>query len=141
MRKYFIFNIKDEILNLYEDSPLTLYNVLKKIYKMRKDEINYGFNLFKQITNKIDKETLDRQIFLALHNKMIYSKNDNEHIINNLYKDEIGVLKVNKSHMYLEVNNNYSYFFNVLNDLSTNYFVCDFENQDYFFLSKIKILV
>ena len=72
---------------------------------------------------------------------MTYIKKGNNHIINNLYKDEISALKVKNSYILINSNKNYTEFFNVLLIENPNYFVCDFINKDYFFLSNIKILV
>ena len=50
MRMYYIFNIKENIYNLYKDNPSSLYKVLENIYYMHREELNYGFNLFKQMS-------------------------------------------------------------------------------------------
>ena len=54
-------------------------------------------------------------------------------IINNLYKDEVSALKVKYSYILINTNKSYTDFFNVL--------ALDNRNNDYFFLSNIKILV
>ncbi len=141
MRIYYIFNIKDEYISLYNESPSSLYNVLYQLYYMRKKDIEYGFNMFKQLVNKIDKELLDKEIFVKLHNRMTYVKKGNNHIINNLYKDEVSILKIKNSYILINCNKNYTEFFNILQKYGRNYFVCDFINKDYFFLSNIKMLV
>ncbi len=141
MRIYYVFDIRDEYISLYNNYPSSLYNVLYQLYYLRKKDLEYGFNMFKQLTNRIDDEKLDQDIFLKLHNKMTYAKKGKNHIINNLYKDEISVLKVKKSYILINCNKNYTEFFNVLAHENKNYFVCDFINNDYFFLMDIKILV
>lgn len=141
MRNYYIFRMKREFVNLYRDSPSSLFNVLKHLYYMKKCDVSYGFNLFNQLTMKIDKNKLDREIYIKYHNEMVYSKNKDEHIINNLYKDEVSALKVKYSYILINTNKSYTDFFNVLALDNRNYFVCDFINNDYFFLSNIKILV
>ena len=141
MRIYYVFDIRAEYISLYRDSPKSLFDVLYQLYYMRKKAIEYGFNMFKQLTNKINKEETDKDIFVKLHNKMTYIKKGNNHIINNLYKDEISALKVKNSYILINSNKNYTEFFNVLLIENPNYFVCDFINKDYFFLSNIKILV
>lgn len=141
MRIYYIFDIRTEYISLYSDNPKSLFDVLYQLYYMRKKDIEYGFNMFKQLTNRINKEKIDKDIFLKLHNKMTYVKKGNNHIINNLYKDEISALKVKNSYILINSNKNYTDFFNILLSENPNYFVCDFINKDYFFLSNIKILV
>lgn len=141
MRIYYVFDVKDEFVSLYKDNANTLYNILNQMYYMKREDINYGYNLFRQIVNKQDKFKLDKYIFLLMHNKMKYAKKGNDHVINNLYKDEVSILKVKNTHILINSNKSYTEFFNILYDYNPNLFVCDFINQDYFFISNIKMLV
>ncbi len=141
MRTFYIFKIKDDFYNLYLNNPNNLYNLLNQLYYIKKKDLDNGFRLFNQLIIPIDKDTLDRQIFIKYHKEMIYSKSGNDHIINNLYKDEVSILTIKKSHLLINANKNYSSFFNIINKLGNNYFVCDFTNQDYFWINDIKMLV
>ena len=67
MKVYFIFEIKDEFVNLYLDNSRILFNILRNIYFLERDEVEFGYSLFRQITNPIDKNLLDRKIFLYCH--------------------------------------------------------------------------
>ena len=58
-------------------------------------------------------------------------------MIKNLYSEEITFLKVFNSHVRIKTNNNYSKFFNSIQEYNQNIFVCDFENQDFFWINKI----
>ena len=141
MRTYFVFRIRKEFVSLYRDNNRSLYEVLRHLYYMKKHEMSYGFNLFTQLTEKIDKQELNKAIYVRYHNDMVYSKSGNEHIINNLYRDEISVLTIKSSYILITANHNYSSFFNILTDFGDEYFVCDFTYQDYFWLNDMKILV
>ena len=141
MRIYYVFSIKDEFVSLYKETPNALYNILNQMYYMHKDEVGYGFNLFNQITNKIEKDEIDKQIYISLHTQMKYSKKGEEHILNNLYLDDVSILRVKRSHIIINCNRSFTEFFTILNAFDYNFFVCDFNNYDYFFLSNIKLLV
>lgn len=141
MRTFYIFKMKKEFVSLYQNSPGSLYNVLKHLYYMKRHEMSYGFNLFQQLTEKIDKNKLDREIYIKYHDEMVYSKNHDEHIINNLYKDEISILIIKSTYILINANRNYSSFFTILESLGDEYFVCDFISQDYFWINDIKMLV
>lgn len=141
MRTYYIFEIKDEFYRLYKDGPNTLYIILRQLFLLKKQDAEYGFNIFNQLTIQQNKYLLNKNIFVKYHKEMIYTKLGNEHIINNLFKDEISILTIKNSYIMLSTNHNYSSFFNILIDYSNNYFVVDFKNQDYFFLNEIKMLV
>ena len=135
MKVYFIFDIKKEFKALYKGNERVLYNILKQIYHLESNEIEYGYNLFNQLINKINKNDLDRKIFIKYHQDIPYSKRNQTHYINNLYKDEISRLTIKSSYMRLEVENNSKAFFEILSNFSENYFVCDFKNHEYFFLT------
>ncbi len=141
MRVFYIFHIKDEFRYLYQDSPLALYEMLRQIYYMNEDDILYGKNIFKQLATSIDKEKIDRELYIKLHQYMPYSKRGNIHFINNLYKEEISRLIVKHSYMKLEVESSFSSFFEYINEFEGNYFACCFENMDFFFLDSVKTLV
>ncbi len=141
MRMYYIFNVKNNIANLYRNSPVSLYKVLESIYFMHVEEVDYGFNLFKQLTDKIKVTNINNEIYIKLHKDLVYSKMNNEHIINDLYHDEVSILKVKSSHLLLESNKSYSSFLKILNSLNSNYFVCDFKEKDFFFISEIDSFV
>lgn len=141
MRRFYIFSIREELISLYDDSPSNLYKILKSIYGMKDEEITYAYHLFKQICKGIDYLEINNKIYLQMHNDLVYTKIGNEHIINNLYKDEVSILKIKKSHMLLDSNSSYSSFFSFLNSNNKNYFICDFKTNDYFFLKDIEISV
>lgn len=137
MRVYFLFDVKDEFINLYKDNERVLFNILRQIYYLQKEEVKYGYNLFSQLTNRIDNTDLDKYIYIKLHQNIPYSKREKIHYFNNLYRDEISRLIVKKSYIKLEAEQINSSFFKVLNDYCKNFFVCEFKYQDYFFLDDI----
>ena len=141
MRKYYIFNIKESIMKLYQNNPVSLYKILENIYYMKDEDIEYGYNLFTQIANMFDTKYLNNSIYIKLHKDITYSKINNEHIINDLYHDEISILKIKSSRMILESNKSYSLFFKIINDLNENYFVCDFKEKDFFFINDLQAVM
>lgn len=143
MRNYYVFNFKDEYVNLYHDHPSSLFHILSSLYSLSPKNSNYGFSMFNELVDRIEKEELDRKLYVRYHKEISYSKQRNEHIINNFYKDEISVLTIKNSHILITTNKNTSTFFKILalTDYSRNYFVCDFINHDYFWINDIKMLV
>ncbi len=141
MRRYYVFRIRKEFVKLYKENPVHLFDNLRRIFYSDKKYLQYNFNLYNQIAEKLDKDQLDRYLYIKLHNKMFYIKKEEQHVINNLYKDEVSILEVKNSYIVIEVNNNYSMFFEFLNNYYPDYFVCDFHNIDYFWLNTVKMLV
>ena len=140
MRLYYIFDLKKDIALLYKNKPSSLYKVLENIYFMHREEVNYGFNIFKQITNRIKVNKLNNELYIKLHGDLTYSKIDGEHIINDLYHDEVSILNIKNSHMVIKSNKSYPSFFKLLNEYH-NYFICDFREKDFFFLTSIVCLM
>lgn len=136
MKVYFIFELKKEFVQLYRGNESVLYHILRQIYYLDKTEVEYGYHLFNQLIVPINKNILDREIFLKFHQDIPYSKRGDIHYINNLYRDEVSRLIVKKSFIRLEVEQRTSSFLNILKGFSENYFACCFENHDCFFLSK-----
>lgn len=141
LRIYYIFNIKKEVYEVYKDTPSVVYNFLKQLYYFNKDNLDYGNAIFKQVAKKFNKEALDLKVYIKMHSRMCYTKRKEEHIINNLYKDEVSIMKIKRSYILINTNKNFTDFFNIINEEYKEAFVCDFNNQDYFFIRKIKILV
>ena len=137
MRLYYVFNVKNDIANIYKDKPSSLYKILENIYFMHQEEVNYGFNIFKQLTNRIKIRDISNNIYDKLHKDLVYSKTEDEHIINDLYHDEVSILKIKNSHILIESNKSFSSFFKLLNEINKSFFVCDFKEKDFFFISDV----
>lgn len=141
MRVFYLFKIKEVFKNLYQDDSYTLYRILKQIYNLDKSEIGYALTLLNQLEVKINKEKLDRDLFIRLHQKMPYSKRGEIHYINNLYKNEVSKLRVNHRYIKIETESSVSSFFDELRKLDQDFFVCDFKDKDFFWLDRVKTLV
>ncbi len=137
MRVFYIFDIKDEFVSLYKESPSNLYNILKQLYFLKNLDFDYGYQVFNQLVEPINKQALDNFLFLKLHQDIPYSKRGDKHIINNLYKDEVSILEVKKAFIKIEAEQNMTTFFKVLYLYNNHYFICDFDASDYFFLDEV----
>jgi len=136
MKEIYIFNVKEEFYKLYKDKPSELFFIFNRIYYMKPSDKEYGYNLFSQISNFYNKEEVNQIFRNKYKDKIMYSYNDNEHIINNLFLNEISILTVKNSNIRIESNVDNPSFFNDLRDLKGFYFVCDFKNKDYFFIMR-----
>ena len=141
MKEYYIFNLKKEFAMLYRNKPHDLFSIFNRIYYMKEIDKEYGYNLFEQISNFFDKDEVNEFIKERYIDRMMYSNTMDEHVINNLFLNEISILKVKKSNLRLETNTLDSTFFIDLKDFKGELFVCDFKNQDYFFLRKKPVTI
>jgi hypothetical protein len=68
----------------------------------------------------------------------MYTSNGNEHIINNLFLNEISILTVKNPNIKIETNTEKPSFIENLKELKMHLFVCDFKEQNYYFITKKK---
>ncbi len=141
MRTFYLFNISDNFYSLYKDSPSSLYHILNQVKSLTSNDLSYAMTIFYQVNDIIPKERLDRRIFLDFHQEITYKKDGDIHRYNNMYLDEFSTMVIKNNYIKIKSNKDLAYFLRMLNDYNLNYFVCDFKNQDYFFLNSIKILV
>lgn len=137
MRTYYAFIIKDSLMHFYSKKPYSLYKILEQIYRLKNNDIVLGYRLLEQVTEPFGTRRTDKFIYKKHLNELEYSRLDDGHMIKNLYSEEITFLKVFHSHVRIKTNNNYSSFFNSIQEYDENIFVCDFENQDFFWMNKI----
>ena len=66
MKEYYIFNLKKEFAKLYKERPSELFYIFNRIYYMKEVDKNYGYNLFEQICNFIDKKEINEYLYCYL---------------------------------------------------------------------------
>lgn len=139
MKELYIFNVKEEFYKLYREKPSELFFIFNRIYHMKLSDKEYGYNLFSQISNFLDKSKINEVIKDKYKDKIMYSNSGNEHIINNLFLNEISILTIKNSNIKIESNVEKPAFLEDLRDLKLNLFVCDFKNQDFFFITRKRV--
>lgn len=122
MRKYNLFVIKDEYKEFYKNNPDQLYNILYKLNDI-KFNLNYGITLFEQLCNKINIETLKKYL-----NDKYDLNNERTFYINKIF------VELKYSRIIIKSKYNYPRIMKSLNCYNRNIFVCDFINEDYFWL-------
>ena len=139
MNNFYIFSVKEEFYKLYKDKPSELFFIFNRIYNMKTSDKEYGYSFFSQISNFLDKDEISGYIKDKYKDKIMYSKSGNEHIINNLFLNEISILTVKNSNIKIESNTTNPSFFKTLNEMKDNFFVCNFKEQNFFFLDRKKV--
>lgn len=135
MRVFYIYNINDFFTSVYDKYPYKLYKMLEDAYYTNKHNIVLSSNYYEQITTNFNKLFINN--YLHANNKLdsyYYNKN-NIHIISS--REEYSKLMVSSYCLKLKTNLNYPTFFKNITTYSDNIFICDFENQDYFWLNKV----
>ena len=105
---------------------------------MKEIEKEYGYNLFEQVSYFYDKDYVNSFIYNRYKDKIMYSNNGNEHIINNLFLNEISILKVKNSNIKIDTNYDKCTFLKDLRYFNGILFVCNFKEQEYFFIKNVR---
>lgn len=136
MRTFYFFKIKKEFYSLTKDNPYNLYKSLENIYYLNKRDYKVAYNMFESIVEPLDKFIINKEIFNSYSNDDRYIKVIDRHTLNDYFLNESFLIIVNISHILLRTNDVDLNIFKVLNN-SNNYFVCDFNEKDYFYTNEI----
>ena len=137
MRTYYIFNVNKYYSYMYKDNPFKMYKIFEEIYYSRDYDSVKTYHILEEIANPFNKIMLNEYIYFEYKLKYGYKRKDNIHYLSTT---ERTTLRINNYNIKLETESNYSVFFNDISNYNNNLFVCDFENMDYFWLSKLSSL-
>lgn len=130
MRIYYCFIIQKDFLPIYKRNSEVLYQTLYQLYTMKQEDFKIGVSLFKQICTPFRIPLLNNYIQDKYHiknkKKHYYFKNNHENILVNLRYPCITIT----------TDVNVPTFFLILYLYDKNIFVADFENHDYFWLTR-----
>ena len=135
MRVFYIYNVNDFFCSVYDKYPYRLYKMLEEAYFTNKHNLIEATNLYDQMITKFNKLFMNNYLFA--NNKLdgYYYRKNNIHLISS--RSEYSKLMVSNYCLKLKSNLNYPKFFSDIRGYSDNIFVCDFQNQDYFWLNKV----
>ena len=137
MRNYYVFIVNDYFAHFYVSKPSSLFKIFEQIYNLNNNDVLLGYKIFEQIAITFNKQNINEYIYNRHCGELSYSKNNDNHLIKNLYFDEISKITVYNSHLKIKSNLNYPTFMDTVRNFEKNIFVCDFVNKDYFWLDKI----
>ena len=137
MRTYYIFNVNRYFTYLYKNKPFKMYKIFEEMYYTRNYDSIRTYHVLEEIASPFDKVMLNEYMYYEYKLKYGYKREDNIHTLNTSEKT---TLRINNYNIKIQTDNNYTEFFKYLNNYNSNLFVCDFENKDYFWLSKLKTL-
>lgn len=134
MRKYYLFIIRNDVHKIYENHSLSLYKILENLYKLKLSDISYGLSLYHAICQTVNVDVINSYLENK-YSKMITSQN-NRHIIKATKKINNILIEVNYSCIIVLTNLNFPRILKTFNYYSKHIFVCDFYNQDFFWLQE-----
>lgn len=134
MRVYYLFKINDYFSKLYYNKTYYLYKMLEQISLSSKNDFIISYRLFEQMAVAFNKTDINSKLYRRYAFDDNYIKTLNKHVLDN--RLEKTKLTVYNTYIKIKTNKNITDFFKVLFN-EENIFVCDFNNKDYFWLSKV----
>jgi len=125
MREYNLFVIKKEYFNLYKKRPLYLFNILQNLFYFQ-NNFNYGVTLYEQLCNRINIYRIKEY----LNDKYDLECDKYFHI------DKV-LIELKPSRIILKSKCNLPRIMKSFNCYNRYIFVCDFINEDYFWLNEV----
>ncbi len=137
MRNFFIFEINPDIKKMTQNSPYELFHTLETIYYQSRDEAILSYHFLSQLIQPIKVRELDVSLFKRFQENYFYTKYKNVHKMRDIYRKENTKLILNKTYLRLETNVIKPRFFEELRK-NPNFFLCDFEEKDYFWIDSLE---
>lgn len=135
MRVYNIFMINTHFAKLYKNKPRTLYQMLEQISKVNKKDYKFAYKLFEQIALPFNKYDLYK--YISNIDKDHIKVNENTYILNDILNREITKVIVGNAHIKIITNKNAPAMLKILKNYDNCLYVCDFRENDYFWLEKL----
>ena len=138
MRHFYLFDINNSLINISNGMEYNLYKFFSDIYNS--DKSNYALynKIYSSIIKPIDKKKLNNNIYNTYKTNLFYTKFKNKHCYYNYLDKEETRIIINNSFIKIDSNNIKPAFIKYLSKYS-NLFVCDFDNNDYFFLESVAL--
>jgi len=126
------------VKKLTKDNSYDLFHTLETIYYHR-EETGISYMFLQQLISPIATKELDIRLFKHYKDNYFYMKYRNTHSMHDVYRKENTTLKLFKTYLKLETNVVKPRFLEELQE-NPNFFVCDFESKDYFWLESLSKL-
>lgn len=130
MRKYYLFIIRNEYYKMCKQNSLILFQTLSNLYRLKDPNFTYGISLFDSICQPFSVKLLNNYIKNRYTCTMKSDKVIKVHSIH-----EKVLLQINYACVIVKSNVNFPEILKVFHIYNKKIFVCDFENEDYFWLS------
>ncbi len=135
MRTFYVFKIKKHFTYLTKNSPYHLYKTIENFYYLKPRQIPIIGNAFLNLKADINDTTLNEAVYKKCKDNYTYTKYKNTHMINDYYTNEKSRMVVDKNFILITTTKEYPSFFKTIP--KKNFFVCDFQNKEYFWLEQL----
>ena len=136
MRHFYLFDIDKKSININKTHPYSLFKLFYELYNGNRNNYDYYKKIYGSIIKPIKRKKLNNNLYDIFKTNLFYTKFMNNHYYNDYLENEETKIVINNSYIKVDTNNVKPTFFGVLNKYS-NLFVCDFDNNDYFYLENV----
>lgn len=130
MRKYYLFIIKPEYHKSFQSKPKVLFETLYNLYQLKDPNFTYGISLFDSICQPFSVKLLNNYI----QNRYTCTLKSDKVIQVHSVKERT-FLQINHACIIVKSNVNFPEVMKIFQIYNKNIFVCDFQNNDYFWLN------
>lgn len=134
MRTYYIFRINKYFAYIYKKFPYKMYKIIEELYHTKEYDILLSYKYYKRFAIEFNKLAINEYIYNLNKQNKNYQRDNNIHTIIN---EKYNKITINQMCIILKTNDIYSIFLNDLNVYLNNIFICDFKNNDYFWLNSL----
>ena len=136
MRIFYIFQINPSLEKIMKENTYDLFHTLETVYYRTCEDKELAYLFLHQLITPIKIKELDIALFKEFRECYFYTKYRNTHSMHDVYRKENTKLSLYKTYIKLETDALKPRF---LEELQKNhsFFVCDFENMDYFWLDSL----
>jgi len=135
MRVFYVYRINEIYRDMYYKHSYRLYKILESIYYERDYDKISSYRLYKQVVNPINKMLCNGYITKNHRLAYEYCYDNNVHYIRK--KEEHTKMVISNIHIKIISDINFPSFLNDIYAYDSNIFICDFDNNDYFWLDKV----
>lgn len=134
MRTYYMFKINKYFAYIYKKWPRKMYNIIQELYYTKDYDMLSSYRYYQRFALSFDKNNINEYIYGLNKKSNNYYRDNSIHVLKN---GSYNKLVVNKMCLILKTDDIYSVFLSDINLYSVNIFVCDFKNNDYFWLENL----
>lgn len=131
MHTYFLFIIKKDTYKLYSKNTYILFELLKNLYELEKNNFVYGISVYHQICTPISKKLLSNYISEKVPS--IKLQKDTYKILSFF---ENTTIQINYSNIIVKTNKVLPSVYKIFHVYHENIFICDFKRNKFFWLDK-----
>ncbi len=135
MRIFYVYVINEFYKDMYYHHSYSLYKILESIYYERDYDKISSYRMYKQVVTPLNKMMCNGYVTKNHRLSYEYGYDNHAHYIRK--KDEHTKMVITNIYIKVISDKNFPTFFHDIFSYEGDVFICDFDNNDYFWLDKL----